>query len=70
VSVITPETAAFAEVVYMADNPEAYLAAIERALREETPAFQRQRMAAVKGLSWEARFEETLAVVDGLLARG
>jgi glycosyltransferase involved in cell wall biosynthesis len=69
VSVVTPETASFAEVVYMADNPEAYLAAIERALREDSPALQRQRMAAVRGLSWDARFEETIAVVDELLAR-
>jgi glycosyltransferase involved in cell wall biosynthesis len=68
VSVVTPETATFAELVYLADDPEAYLAAIERALREETPEFQRQRMAAVTGLSWDARFEETIAEVDRMLA--
>jgi glycosyltransferase involved in cell wall biosynthesis len=68
VSVVTPETEVFADVVYLADNPEAYLAAIERALREETPELRRQRMAAVIGQSWDARFEETVAVVDGVLA--
>ena len=35
VSVVTPETESFSEVVYLAENPEAYLAAIERALRED-----------------------------------
>ena len=70
VSVVTPETASFAEVVYLAENPEAYLAAIERALREETPELRRKRMAAVTGTSWDARFEETIAVVNEMLARG
>src|ERR1700683_3920050 len=68
VSVVAPATAAFAELVYLADNPEAYLAAIERALREEAPELQRQRMAAVTDLSWDARFEETIAEVDRMLA--
>jgi glycosyltransferase involved in cell wall biosynthesis len=70
VSVVTPETAVFAEVVYLAENPEAYLAAIERALREETPELRRKRMDAVTGVSWDARFAETIAVVDGMLASG
>jgi glycosyltransferase involved in cell wall biosynthesis len=70
VSVVTPETATFAEVVYLADNPEAYLTAIERALREETPELRRKRMAAVTGVSWDARFEETIAVVNEMLSRG
>jgi glycosyltransferase involved in cell wall biosynthesis len=70
VSVVTPETATFAEVVYLADNPEAYLTAIERALREETPELRRKRMAAVTGVSWDARFEETIEVVNEMLARG
>jgi glycosyltransferase involved in cell wall biosynthesis len=68
VSVVTPETATFAEVVYLAENPAAYLAAIERALREETPELRRKRMDAVTGVSWDARFAETIAVVDGILA--
>ena len=70
VSVITPETVTFTEVVYLAETPEAYLAAIELALREETPELRRKRMAAVTGVSWDARFAETIAVVDGMLACG
>jgi glycosyltransferase involved in cell wall biosynthesis len=69
VSVITPETATFAEVIYLADSPEAFLAAIERALREETPELRRKRIAAVTGVSWDARFLETVAVVESMLAR-
>jgi glycosyltransferase involved in cell wall biosynthesis len=69
VSVVTPETAAFAEVVYLAETREAYLDAIERALREETPELRGKRMAAVKGVSWDARFEETIAVVDAMLKK-
>jgi glycosyltransferase involved in cell wall biosynthesis len=69
VSVVTPETACFSEVVYLAENPETYLAAIERALREDNPELQRKRMAAVIGVSWDARFQETIAVVDEMLQR-
>jgi glycosyltransferase involved in cell wall biosynthesis len=69
VSVVTPETAAFGEVVYLADNREAYLAAIERALGEETPELRQKRMASVRGVSWDARFEETIAAVDGMLGQ-
>jgi glycosyltransferase involved in cell wall biosynthesis len=69
VSVVTPETECFSEVVYLAENPEAYLAAIERALREDNPELRRKRMAAVTGVSWDARFQETIAVVDELLER-
>jgi glycosyltransferase involved in cell wall biosynthesis len=70
VSVVTPETTNFAEFVYLADNREAYLAAIERALQEETPDLRRKRMASVNGVSWDARFAETIAVIDQMLARG
>jgi glycosyltransferase involved in cell wall biosynthesis len=70
VSVITPETAVFSEVVYLAGTPEEYLAAIERALREDSPQRKALRMAAVTGVSWDARFQETIAVVDEMLRRG
>jgi len=69
VSVVTPETAAFEEVVYLAGSPQAYLAAIERALGEERPELRRKRLAAVTGVSWDARFEETILVVNQMLAR-
>ena len=67
VSVITPETECFSEVVYLADNPQAYLAAIERALSEDSEELRRKRMAAVTGVSWDARFQETIRVVAEML---
>ena len=42
VSVTTPETERFADVVYLADTPEAYLQAIETALQEDTPDARRR----------------------------
>ena len=69
VSVLTPETTAFAEVVLLAENREAYLAAIERALANDTAELRRRRMTAVAGVGWDARFAETVAVVDGMLLK-
>jgi glycosyltransferase involved in cell wall biosynthesis len=68
VSVTTPETARFADSVYLADGAAAFLAAIDRALAEDCPQRRRQRMDAVRGLSWDARFQETVRLVDALLA--
>ena len=70
VSVVTPETATFGEVVYLAEDREAYLAAIERAMREDSAELRQKRMAAVQSTSWDARFAETIAVVDGMLQGG
>jgi glycosyltransferase involved in cell wall biosynthesis len=68
VSVTTPETARFADVVALADTREGFLAAIERALSEDTPEAARRRMDSVRDSSWDARFRETVRVVDELLA--
>jgi glycosyltransferase involved in cell wall biosynthesis len=68
VSVVTPETACFAEFVYLAETREAYLMAIEQALREDAAELRRKRMDAVAGVSWDARFQETTAVVEKMLA--
>ncbi len=67
VSVVTPETECFRELVSLADTPEAYLEAIERALREDRPEQRRKRMQAVAPVSWDARFQETVAVVEEML---
>jgi nicotinamide riboside kinase len=68
VAVSTPETVAFSSVVYLADNRDEYLAAIERALREDSPERQRERMISVQGSSWDSRFRETVTTVDQCLA--
>lgn len=69
VAVVTPETSKFAEYVYLAGDYPAYLAAIETALREDSPAELERRMAAVAGASWDARFQETLRIVEQALAK-
>ena len=69
VAVTTPETSAFSDCIYFADNREDYLAAIERALREDSPELRLKRMASVKSSSWDARFRETVTVVEQCLAR-
>jgi glycosyltransferase involved in cell wall biosynthesis len=67
VSVVTPETECFAEFVYLAGDREAYLQGIERALREDGPERRRKRMESVAGVSWDARFEATVRVVEEML---
>ena len=69
VSVVIPETAQFADCVYLARNRESYLAAIDRALAEDSAELRARRMSAVAGASWDARFRETVAVVDQFLAK-
>ena len=69
VSVITPETACFSEHLYLAETPEAYLAAIERALAEDSPERSQRRMNSIAGVSWDSRFRETVAVVEEILNR-
>jgi len=67
VAVTTPETSNFAEFIYLADSPGRYLDAIERAMQEDTPEGRRKRMEAVAGASWDARFQETVGVVEEIL---
>lgn len=67
VSVTTPETARFAGLVQLADTPEDYLAAIERALRDDSPELGRQRMDTIAPSSWDARFQETVATVEAFI---
>jgi glycosyltransferase involved in cell wall biosynthesis len=67
VAVTTPETGCFAEFIYLADSREEFLATIDRALREDSPELRLKRMNSVRGSSWDARFQETVAVVDQLL---
>jgi glycosyltransferase involved in cell wall biosynthesis len=67
VSVVIPESSKFAEVVYLASDREQYRDAIARAIAEDTPDRRRRRMDAVAGSSWDARFRETVAVVDRAL---
>jgi glycosyltransferase involved in cell wall biosynthesis len=70
VSVETPEIARFSEVVRIAADRDAFLAAIEASLADDSPAQRDRRMAAVAGMSWDHRVDETLsAVADSLRSK-
>jgi hypothetical protein len=57
-------------VVRIAADREAFLAAIEASLAEDSDLQRDGRMAAVAGMSWDHRVAETLsAVTDSLLSK-
>lgn len=68
VSVRNPEIEKFARWVRIADGREAFLAALDDALANDTPAAAAERMAAVAGQTWDRRVEEVLARVVAALA--
>jgi glycosyltransferase involved in cell wall biosynthesis len=55
VSTGIPEVIHYADQCYIANGPEAFLAACERALAEDSPERRRQRSMAMKAETWEAR---------------
>ena len=67
VGVPIPETSHFGDCVRLAGSPEEFLAAIENALASDSPADAQRRMAAVANMSWDARVEEVLSVVEDRL---
>lgn len=69
VTVRVPESDRFADVIYVADGYTEFLHAMETALSEDSPERIRARQQAVSGLSWDARFQETVAMVEQLLAK-
>jgi len=64
VSITTPVTIQFKDLIHLADTKEDYLAAIERALTEDTGERRTARMNAVAATSWDARFRETVETVE------
>jgi glycosyltransferase involved in cell wall biosynthesis len=67
VSVTTPESSGFSGVMNLADTPEDFLQAIDQALAADSPELRAKRMEAVKPLSWDARFRETVEAIEKLL---
>ena len=63
VSVPTPEVARFVPHVRMAEGPDAFLRAVEASLADNDAAARQARMDAVRGMSWDARVAEVLAIV-------
>jgi len=69
VSVSTEEVERFAAVLYVADTRDDFLAALERAIREDSLERSAARRHAVATMSWDARVSEIAKVVDSTLAR-
>ena len=69
VSVSTPHTDKFANVVNIAHSREEFLAALDRVLREpETPEAIQRRIDRVAATSWDARVAEVLGLVEAAAA--
>jgi glycosyltransferase involved in cell wall biosynthesis len=69
VSVPTPEVERFARHVRLAATPEAFLAEVEAALRDESAERSSARRESVRHMSWDARVSEVLQVVCAALVR-
>lgn len=69
VSVPTPEVNRFSALLRVAESREAFLAAIEASLSDDTPALRAQRMAAVRDMSWESRARASLEIALQALER-
>ncbi len=69
VSVRNLEIEKFARWVRIADGREAFLAALDEALANDTPAAAAERMAAVADQTWDRRVEEVLARVVAALGQ-
>lgn len=69
VSVPAPEVDKFAGLVAVAETRQAFLDAIEAALREDSPGLRVARMDAVREMSWERRAQVSLAVAMEARAR-
>ena len=69
VSVPTPEVEKFVPHVYLADSPDEFVTAIDRALVEDGDDLRRSRMQFVRPMSWDARVQQVMERVQAKLAR-
>lgn len=69
VSAPTAEVQRFGDLVEVATEPDEFIAAIERALKDTGADRCAARMQAVSGMSWDARVEETWSRVSQFLSR-
>lgn len=69
VSMRSPEIEEFSDVVQIADDYEDFLKKIEFLLQNDTSKNAEQRIARVRGLSWENRFEAIAKIVDDALTK-
>ncbi len=68
VSTPLPEVVRYNGLVHIAVNEAGFLGAIDAALKERSPEFDRRRVEAMRGESWEARVSDMSDVLEGRLA--
>jgi glycosyltransferase involved in cell wall biosynthesis len=69
VSTPVPEVQRYATACRIAHTPEAFVAAIDAALREDTPAARGARSAAMKNETWAARVAEVENHIEAIAER-
>jgi glycosyltransferase involved in cell wall biosynthesis len=69
VSVTNPEIEKFRHLVHVADGRESFLQGVESALQNDSAELRRERMAAVRTMSWEHRAQASLQTVADALRR-
>ena len=69
VSTDIPAARAFAELVHIADTPEAFVKSIAAALSEDTPSLAFRRQAAAAANTWDMRVEQISALLGAALQR-
>jgi glycosyltransferase involved in cell wall biosynthesis len=68
VSTPLPEVVRYNGLVHIAVNEAGFLGAIDAALTERSPEYDRRRVEAMRGESWEARVSDMSDVLEGRLA--
>jgi len=63
-----PEAAAYDRWCDLVSGPEAFLAACEAAVRNDSPELRRTRSQAMRKETWEARVAESLGIALGVAA--
>ena len=67
VAVSAPEIDRFSAHVRIASDAQQFLQHIEAALATDTPAQRHARMESVAGMSWDARVDDVVRIVEGKL---
>jgi len=62
-----PELKSFADITYLAANPEGFRATVEQALREDGPELRQRRFRAAEANSWDSRCREMVGYLAAAL---
>jgi len=63
VSVRFPHAEKFADVIYLADNHDEFVARLDAALSETDPGASQRRIEAVRSSTWDARARAAMTAV-------